>query len=275
MITKSSRVSCWTRRFAAAGLLLVHLSAFGGTVGYWRFEEGSGNVTADQTGIYDGDLIGFYDYSAGAGDTTGTGWSTNVFSATVSQTGDSNTGAIRMGGGGQYMDMSNGQDMLLGYEFTIELFMNPDQPVGSSPLFVLSGYSSLSLALTESLGELYWNMVFNSETLYTAATGVQIGTWQHVALVKVLGSYSIYINGELVASGSVSSEGDGPYYFPGTDNTGDRTMGNGFRGYLDELRISDTALTPDQFLCSAAIPEPGTLALLALGLVSLAFRRRK
>jgi len=41
-----------------------------------------------------------------------------------------------------------------------------------------------------------------------------------------------------------------------------------------EIRISDVALLPSQFLC-AAIPEPSTLALLALGGGLLAAKRRK
>jgi hypothetical protein len=43
-------------------------------------------------------------------------------------------------------------------------------------------------------------------------------------------------------------------------------------GFLDEVRISDSALTPDQFIFA---PEPGTCAIAALGLAAFAcFRRR-
>lgn len=43
----------------------------------------------------------------------------------------------------------------------------------------------------------------------------------------------------------------------------------------DEFRISDTALTPDQFLGAYGIPEPGTIGLLLLGLPVIGFARRR
>lgn len=46
----------------------------------------------------------------------------------------------------------------------------------------------------------------------------------------------------------------------------------GFIGLIDEVRISDIARTPDQFLF--AVPEPSAFALLALGGLATAFRAR-
>lgn len=179
-----------------------------------------------------------------------------------------------MQGGAEFVDLSNGQDMLLGSSFTVEFFMNPDQPVIGSPIFGFAPLSSLYLALSVSGGSLYWSPQFQSQLEFVPADLVQTGVWQHIALVKTPGEYSIYVNGVLDYSGTLPPGTDGPYGFPGSDNTGDRTIGGDsgtFRGYLDEVRISDTALTPDQFLI---VPEPGTLGLLGLGgLVLLAIKR--
>ena len=139
------RVQGRTRRLTAAGLLLIQAQAFGDVIGYWRFEEGSGNDTSGETGRYPGDLIGFYDYDPGVGDTAhAQGWSTNVSAANVPQTGAANTGSIRMGGGGAYVDLSNGQDMNLGLNFTMEFLMRPDNPGSGSPIFGFAPFAGLS-----------------------------------------------------------------------------------------------------------------------------------
>ncbi|MGD9612462.1 MAG: LamG domain-containing protein [Kiritimatiellia bacterium] len=273
----SNRRHVITRHLLVAGILLAHGPAFGDVLGYWRFEEGSGATAADQTGRYPGDLIGFDNYAPGGGDSGFEGWSTNVSAATVPQSGVANTGSIRMQGGGEYVDLSNGQDMNLGLNFTIEFLMSPDNPGSGSPIFGFAPFAGLyfNIFLDGPENTLSYGAQFMGTSVFGPATDIALGTWQHVALVKQPGEYTVYLNGSPLASGSLPPSLDGPYFFPGTDNTGDRTIGGDsgtFSGYLDEFRISDTALTPNQFLC--AIPEPSTLGLLLLGAVGLAWRKR-
>ncbi len=268
---RSSILGVSVRRLLAAGVFLCHAPAFGDVIAYWRFEDGSGYYAVDETGTYDGDLIGFYDYSAGAGDTEqAQGWSTDVFAPTVPATGESNTGSIRLQGGSAYVDISNGQDLNLGTTYTIEFYMNPEQPIIGSPIFGFAPVNALYLSLTTSGGNLYWSSQFQSHLEFVQADLVQTGVWQHVAFVKTPDEYSIYVNGVLEYTGTLPEGTDGPYYFPGTAETGDRTIGQGFRGYIDEVRISDEALTPDQFLI---VPEPSTLVLISLGLLGVCGRR--
>lgn len=244
-------------------------------ISYLRFEENGGATAFDETGLLNGELVQFVDTSPGGGDTVGEGWSANVPSSTIPLTGEANTGSIRFGGGSEFIDVSNGLDLSLGTSFTIEFYMNPDAVVIGSSVFGFGPDSDLYFSLTDSLGVLYFNMEFMDQMPYTLAQGVQTGVWQHVALVKQPGQYSIYLNGQLIADDSLPSSADGPYFFTGTDVTGDRTIGGEsgtWRGYLDEFRISDEALTPDQFLI---VPEPSTLMLLALGCVGMYCRRRQ
>jgi hypothetical protein len=244
-----------SRRLTAILLLVLGAgTAPADVISYLRFE---GNAT-DETGLMDGELINFTNPEV-------EGWSGDVFAPTIPQTGTSNTGSLRFAGGSEFVDLSNNNDVDLGTTFTVEFFMKPDQPVIYSGILSLSPQSTLTLALTESSGDLYFNMEFMDQTPYTSATGVETGTWQHVALVKEPGEYSLYLNGTLIANAPVASSGDGPYFFPGTDMTGDRTISN-WRGWIDELRISDQALTPDQFLI---VPEPGTVFLCLGGVAVL------
>lgn len=243
------------------------------TLSYLRFEEGSGYGAYDETGLMNGEVLGFTSVDPGGGDIGGTGWSTSVPSSTVSQTGEANTGSLHFGPG--MVDLSNANALSLGYEFTIELFMKPDMPITSSPILYLSPFSSMGFALTESLGTLYFNSGFQGYNPSPAsADDVQIGVWQHLALVKESEQYSIYLNGNLLATDSLPTYTDGPYWFSGDPTTGNRTLGDGFRGWIDEFRISDEALSPSQFL-NASIPEPGTLGLLFLGTAGLIWRKRR
>lgn len=243
------------------------------TLSYLRFEEGSGYGAYDETGLMNGEVLGFTSVDPGGGDTGGTGWSTSVPSASVPQTGEANTGSLHFGPG--MVDLSNANVLSLGLEFTIELFMKPDMPITSSPILYLSPFSSMGFALTESLGALYFNSGFQGyNPSPVSADDVQIGTWQHLALVKEPGQYSIYLDGNLLATDSLPAYTDGPYWFSGDPTTGNRTLGDGFRGWIDEFRISDEALLPSQFL-NASIPEPGTLGLLGLGGLAVWLRRRK
>lgn len=102
--------------------------------------------------------------------------------------------------------------------------------------------------------------------------------WYHLAAVGDGTNLMFYINGELQGSAPLA----GGLFSPSDANGTDWTIGRGFyddavgdwiEGNIDEVRFSDTALDPSQFL-NAPIPEPTTLALLpAVGL--LAMRRRR
>ncbi|MBU0677392.1 MAG: LamG domain-containing protein, partial [Verrucomicrobia bacterium] len=164
-------------------------------------------------------------------------------------------------------DLSTPNDLLLGTDFTMEFYMKPDQPVIASAMFGLSPVSGLSFILGVT-SELVLRGSFQGQIdNLIPATLVQIGQWQHFALVMEASEYNVFIDGQLQYNGPLPSGGEGPYSFPGTNITGDRTIGGDsgtWRGYIDEFRISDEALSPDQFL--NAVPEPNSLLLILAGL---------
>jgi hypothetical protein len=105
--------------------------------------------------------------------------------------------------------------------------------------------------------------------------------WHHVAMTYTLigggqATLNLFVDGNLEATDTFNTLplffGDDPLYigagnFATPDGTG--TCRRNFIGNIDEVRISDVALSPDQFLNNQVIPEPSTLALFGLGIVAV------
>ena len=255
------------RTLLLLSLLIFTQIASGDIVSYLRFEENGGSVAHDETGLLDGEFNSFMPTEPSGGDTGFRGWSTAVPLPVIPLTGAANNGSIRFAGGSEFIDLSNFNDLLLGTSFTIEMFIKPDDPI-NSVLFGFSPGASLGMMISMSLGDNYFNLNFMGQMPFAPATDLKIDQWQHLALVKEPGFFSIYLDGSLSVQEILGTSTVGPYNFPGVGTFGTRTIGT-FRGYIDEFRISDEALTPDHFLI---VPEPGTLGLLLLGAAALAGR---
>lgn len=245
----------------------------GDVITYLRFEEGSGTIAADQTGLMDGELIGIWDASEG--------WRTDVPTSVVPLTGQPNNYSLRFGGGSEYVDLSNANTLSLGTDFTVEFYMKPESVIISSVAYAFSDGAGhgIGFQIADLSGSLIYLYGFDngSEDLvfYEPAPQVVFGEWQHVAIVKQPGQSTIYLNGLIVAQNTFAANTD-PYILPGNVILGTRTIGNEsggtWRGYIDEFRISDEALTPGQFLIA---PEPSTIFLLGIGAVALALHSRR
>jgi hypothetical protein len=109
------------------------------------------------------------------------------------------------------------------------------------------------------------------------------GTWYNLAGVSDGTTLQLYVNNALVASTPIVSTD--PRLAIGTTSGGDWHAGewsvgrglfaggHGDRayGYIDEVRISNSALAPNQLLM--AVPEPATGALLLVAFLGLQLAR--
>lgn len=132
----------------------------------------------------------------------------------------------------------------------------------------------------------------------TDTTAIAGDQWYHFAATSDGATLKLFKNAldgngyQLVGSTDISSSSDARLIDPGTDGNGDTwgwTVGRGrygnstdptqnhgdrWLGYIDEVRISDTALDPSGFVF-AVTPEPGVVGLLGLiGCWNLLRRRR-
>jgi hypothetical protein len=110
------------------------------------------------------------------------------------------------------------------------------------------------------------------------------GTWYNLVGVSDGSTLQMWVNGALVASTPFSSPN--PELAIGTTNGGDwhaggwsvgRGLFNGGHtdrayGFIDEVRISNSALAPSEFL---ALPEPATGTALLGGILVIQLRRRR
>lgn len=117
--------------------------------------------------------------------------------------------------------------------------------------------------------------------------------WYNVAAVSDGSLLSLYLDSgsgyQLVAQDNMTLSGSANTALsPGAGDGGDWDAGNftvgrglyngghGDRGYgyIDEVRLTDGALTPPEFL-AASVPEPTTISLAAVGLLGLMAARRR
>jgi hypothetical protein len=258
--------------------------AYAQTVAYWRFENGTANATASGTNSI---------LDSSGNNLHGTPLNGPVYRSTVPVnpiplTGAANTRSLDFDGVNARVAIPDYTALQLTQSLTLEAYIFPrafasvqlghaqivfrgDDRAGRDPYY-------LSLLPDGRVAFSINDAADNQVILRAAIPG--LNQWTHVAgtLDDATGKMSLYVNGTLIEQLTTSIRP-----FATLDPTQNPGLGIGnlqsaahqdFNGLIDEVRISNVALSPDQFL--TPVPEPATVGLIAAaGLAAGGLLRRK
>jgi hypothetical protein len=245
------------------------------TVAWWRFEEGTPNAAASGTASIIDSANGF------SGTPVGNPIYRSVF---IPESSPPTTLALEFNGSASRIQIADNPAFYLTHSLTLEAFIRYDGQVAGQPYgeqIIFRGddrpfFDPYRLSITPS-GAL-WFMVTdagnNQSSLYSPSP-LPINVVLHVAstLDDATGQQRLFVNGAQVASRTTTIRPFGalnPSYAPGI-GIGNLQSGNNvpelFRGLIDEVRISDQALSPSEFL--NAVPEPSGIALMGVAILGL------
>lgn len=133
---------------------------------------------------------------------------------------------------------------------------------------------ALQLNAADQLDFVYGNgSVFPS---VVSTTAVADDTFHHLVAILNGTSMQIYVDGSLDATATYSGTPS-----PSTANSGNIQLGNHYQfsrpldGLLDDIRIYNHALSQSEISALASVPEPSSLAMLAIAAIGFATVRRR
>ncbi len=204
-------------------------------------------------------------------DTQGNIWSTNGDVHISTHVGGSNGASAYFDGNGDYLSISNSSIFDFSGPFTIDFYMYPLDGDMANQYVAGKSCPDCGLGVDIRFDGGYmdgWGYDGWSGQLTEDRTGpslVMLNAWNHIMVSAAADQVSLYINGTLAVQRDRGTISDGihPFRIGYQSDFG----GAGFKGYIDNFRISDAALSP--------VPIPGAVWLLGSGLIGLLGFRRK
>jgi len=249
---------------AVFSVLAVNAPAYATLVGSYAFEENSGTVISDASGL--GNNGALVNGSASSWTTGHTGLGLYFSGAT--------------GSSATYVNLGNPTDFQLSNALTFTAWVYSENPNSDAPILAKEGSGNLS----------YWFGVFHNQfgvlLDHTGGYGWDldrrnVGTvpakeWHHLATTWDGSIVHYYFDGVLLADSASYSN----ILFNGNANLTIGVNSNfnftAFQGTLDDIHIYNNALTADEIAADMnAVPIPGAVWLLGSGLLGLMGLKRK
>ena len=199
------------------------------TAGYWSFEEGEGRLARDGgTNANDGELKNEPKW---VNDTYGN--------------------ALEFDGVNDYIEIDDDSSLDLVNGITIEAWINMDSLTGDYQVVVAKWYGGTQSYVLEFISnQRKFQLKMGNVGQCVSANEISLDTWHHVAGTYDGTEITIYLDGEednsCSRTGSINT-GDSQLTIGAHDDAGDR---NPFNGYIDNVRLSNIARDPDEFLLS-------------------------
>jgi hypothetical protein len=225
-------------------------------------------------------LINHYTFDSNVNDSAGTRNGTINGNASISTTvfaPGGSTGSLDLTSGGS-VALPGGGGSLADFTIAMWIKINGGPDGGISSLFSTDDWNTSAIHLNYQTMD--GNDVIHnaggagisqvSNTVFPAPSG-----WVHLAITAQLDPgvqilQRMFMNG--AEDAPLASTGLGTNVLEAV-TVGQWNEGRQFNGYIDDLRIYNSALSQGEIL--ALVPEPGTFGLLASVLVALAIRRRR
>ncbi|MEI8202186.1 MAG: LamG-like jellyroll fold domain-containing protein, partial [Bacteroidota bacterium] len=155
-----------------------------------------------------------------------------------------------------YISIPNNSTLQLTNNYSIEVWLKPGVAVSTNRIIVSKGYNANGYTLLSSGSGNQRGLIFDG--MSTADNILTQNQWCHVAAVNENGTRHLYLNGvEMPLTGTPVSitANTQPLYLSNYDNGG---SSNCFRGYIEEVRLWNTAKTYSQIRENMHLPLSGS-----------------